>query len=93
MLDQAMFAYQYDPPRQDSVNGVFRRHNIAVSHSISLEASVSGIGIPAWSETRTAASQDAGVVKTMMTQGASVIGQVQVDPLGFSITGFNPFLR
>ncbi|WP_439437873.1 amidase family protein [Salinivibrio costicola] len=91
MLDQAMFAHQFEPPRQDSASGVFRRHKIAVSHSVSLEACVSGIGIPAWSETRTAASQDAGVVKTMMAQGASVIGQVQIDPLGFSITGFNPF--
>ncbi|SIN84259.1 amidase family protein [Salinivibrio sp. ES.052] len=91
MLDQAMFAYRYDPPRQDSTNGVFRRHKLAVSHTISLEECVSGIGIPAWSEARSAASQDAAVVKTIMAQGASLLGQMQVDPLGFSITGFNPF--
>ncbi|WP_077648889.1 amidase family protein [Salinivibrio kushneri] len=91
MLDQAMFAHQFDPPRQDSLSGVFRRYKLAVSHSVSVEEHVAGIGIPSWSEERTAASQDAAVVKTMMSQGASLIGQLQMDPLGVSITGFNPF--
>ncbi|PCE67295.1 amidase family protein [Salinivibrio sp. YCSC6] len=91
MLDQAMFAHRYDPPRQDSGGGVFRRYHIAVSHSVAVEGLVSGIGIPAWSEGRTESAKDAAVLHTMMTQGANLIGQLQVDPLAFSITGLNPF--
>ncbi|WP_325892890.1 amidase family protein [Grimontia sp. NTOU-MAR1] len=83
---------EFKPERQDISSGVLARQKLVVSDSVGLKDTVTGIGVPAWSDGHAPAHNDAHVVSTLMQSGCRLIGKTQVDEFGISISGKNPFL-